>query len=220
MKDIIKQKIDTIEAKVNALTMRERVLLLLTSLVVLFVIWNSFIFDYLLASDQAIQENATRIQDQISRLQGQIDSLSNVIGRDPTSTLLAQARELRKKNGEGQEKISDQTKKMISPKDMVQVVKKLIAQSEGLNLISLSSLESKPVLETQKGKSPLQVYSHGISLVLNGDFFTTLKFLELAEQQPYKMLWESLSYQVEEYPKATIEISIRTLGLEKGLIGV
>lgn len=215
-----RDKVDAVATRVDALTLRERILLLITVLVVLYFVWYTFVSSYMLASDQEIEASIKRINDQISSLQGQVDVLSQVIGRDPTAVLIARAKDLKQQNSDLLDKITGQTRKMASPKDMVQIIKKLIEQTQGLTLTSLSNVESQPLFPSKNRQNSIQVYSHGIVMEMSGDYFDTVRFLELAEQQPYKLLWDTLSYEVAEYPKAKIKISLRTLGLQEGWIGV
>lgn len=220
MNPALKKQIDALETRVNKFSLRERVLLLATLLVVIYFLWYNLVFGVLLVNEAELEQNSKKIVDQITALQGQIDSISEAVGRDPTSSLLKRAKELKQENSLIQDKISLQTQKMASPKEMVQVIKRLIAQTKGLTVVSMSSLESKPLFGSKTKKASTQVYSHGLNIEVSGDFFSTLKFLEAAELEQHKMLWDSITYKVEEYPQAITTIYIRTLGLQEGLVGV
>ncbi len=212
---------EKLENKVNAMTVRERVILLVTSLVVLYFLWSSVVVDYLLGSVENIQTSSKSVQDQINSLGTQISALSQMIGHNPIPELNQKIKALEEDNNIVQDKIEKQTKLMISPKDMVQLFKSLLEQSSKMALLSMKNTGTTPLFTNTKDRTyPIQVYNHGIMLEVNSTYFDTLQFLQEAERETYKMIWDKLNYMVIEYPAAKVSISISTLGLEESLVGI
>jgi MSHA biogenesis protein MshJ len=218
MKTEIKEKIEEIRHKVDALTLRERTLILITTIVALYSIWSLLLYGYFLSSEIETEKSTKRVRDQIVMLQTQMGTLYQAIGQDTTSSLMNRIKDLKQQNSDLKDKITEQTNKLISPKDMVQVLKHLIDESKELQIITLNNVGTKPLFQSKPGM--IQVYKHGILVEFQGKYFDSLNFLQKAEQFPYKMLWEKLSYEVQEYPEAKVSISIGTLGLEEGFVGV
>jgi len=217
----IKKRINQAETIVNALTLRERVLVLLGSAGVLYFLWNLLLGSVFPGQDQMNQKVQISKQ-QVMALHSQLKVLNQQLQYNPNLDLSQKTAELRKKNIAARKQIVEQVQKMTSPKEMVSVVKNIVNQATGMTLVLLESSESKPLFQPQGGadKVSLQVYRHGLTLVMEGEYFETLKFLQTLENQQQKVLWREISYQVEEYPKARIKILIETLGLEEGWIGV
>jgi MSHA biogenesis protein MshJ len=65
-----------------------------------------------------------------------------------------------------------------------------------------------------------EVYKHGLEIVFQGDYNSTLSYLRKLEQLPWKFYWEEVVYEVLDYPKAQILVRIHTLSLDKGWISV
>lgn len=64
------------------------------------------------------------------------------------------------------------------------------------------------------------VFKHGVVLHLRGDYLRLHGLLKSLENLSWKFYWESLDYQVKEYPHAEIELRVFTLSSEEGLLGV
>lgn len=214
--------------KVDQLSIRERVLLLITSLCVLFLLWEVLIFDQINYLKDKISSNVSKMQQQISNLQGQISQVSTTLSLDPVIRLEEQIKKLYKENEELKSKLFGMKEKLISPAQMMLILKNIL-DNKNLEVISLKNLPPIPVLnnleeqdqeeESGESKLTLKVYKHGLEIVLNGSFFQVRDFLLEAEELPYKLLWEELEFAITEYPIARVKIIIRALSVNTGLIG-
>jgi len=216
---------DTLERKFNALLLRERLLTFTAMIFLIYWIWSSILYGYVLATDEEIAKKAEEIKSQISLLEGQIDNISEVVGRDPTAVLLQQAAVLKKENAALGKKIYEGSKKMVSSKDMTIVVKNLIEETEDLVLTNMESLGSKPLFTSKSFQENnkvvnFQAFNHGLKVELLGGYFETMKFLKAVEAENANVMWDELNYEVIKYPKAKIIIYLHTLGLQEGWIGV
>lgn len=219
------EMIEKIEEKFDVLSLRERALILFSVLVLLYGLWHVWFYDYLLATDEEITRQSNVIRDQIGLLEGQIDSLSAVVGRNPTATLIEESRGLKKENEALDKKIEKINQQMISANRMSTILKNLIDKSEGLTLISMESLATKPLFDPKNilvsGKRTLiQAFSHGLKIEMMGGYFETLAFLKAVEEQAPGIIWDNLTYSVVKYPAARITIELHTIGLDEGWISV
>ena len=214
-----------IEKRFNTFSMREKVLILLALIFVVYSGWHTLLYDYILATDEEVAKKTQQIKQQISLLEGQIDTISEVLGRDPTFVLAQQARNLKNENEKLGKKVYESTKRMVSPKDMNTVLNHLIQKSEGLTVVSMESLATKPLFAAktleENGKSKqFQVFNHGLRVELLGSYIDTLRFLKALEQQNVNVMWDEIDYEVKKYPKARIVIVLHTLSLDEGWIDV
>ena len=211
------KKMAEIEEKVNARSLRERSLLFTAFILVIFMLWKNFIFSYLSDSSEAMANSKTRILNQILLVENQIDVLSQAIGRDSTSSLSKKLKATTQKNMEVKQKINAYISGLVSPSKMVNVLKSLLTQEKHLKVLKMESLEAKSALPE---KSDLDIYNKGILLELEGDYTETVGFLEKLESTENKILWDSLTYEVTQYPKARITIVVHTMGTGEALINV
>ncbi len=221
----MKELMALLEKRYNAFTLRERILICGALIAVVYATWHTILYDYVMATDEEIAKKADDIKSQINLLEGQIDSISEVVGRNPTSVLIDQVRELKLEDDALNKKIVDGTKKMVSAKQMAIILQGIIAKTSGLTLVNMESLETKAlfpskVIQDGDKSVTLQAFTHGLKIEMLGGYFETLQFLQAVEQQDSMVIWDTLSYEVVKYPQAKITIYLHTLGLDEGWIGV
>lgn len=218
-------KVKNIILQVDKLSLRERVLVLLSTVFITYFSWRGLVFDHLSNSKQQIAGNALKLQKQIFNLQGQISEVSSSLNLDPILRLQEKVDVIQEENNALEKKLSSMTEGLISPKDMTSLLQILLDKHKNLTLVSLENTKASAVFDATAENSLLkdaklfQVYKHGIEFVVSGTFFQLKDFLEEAEQVPWKILWEELDYSVTKYPIATIKIVIKTLSLDYNLLG-
>jgi MSHA biogenesis protein MshJ len=214
-----------IEKKFNALSLRERALILFGTLSLIYGVWYVMFYDYLVAADAGISEQVHAMKDQIGQLEGQIDNMSVVVGRDPTAVLIEQVKSLKIEDQALDKKIETINKKMIPAKHMAEILRNLIDETEGLTLVSMESLETKPLFPPKnimiEGKSiVMQAFMHGLKVEMLGGYFETLQFLKSVENKTPGIVWDELNFSVVKYPESHITIYLHTIGLDEGWISV
>ena len=222
------EKLDKALKKIDQLSLRERVLILVTSLVVVYIVWDSLVFSWINGIKRQLAGDASQLQQRISALQGQITQVSSSLSLDPVIRLKEKIRKSKEENQELQDKLVTMTAQLIPPKAMTSLLQSML-DSKSLKIIKVENLTPMPVLnnsvktegeeeEADQEAATMQVYQHGIEVVLSGTFFQILKFLQEAEKMSWKILWEELEFTVVEYPAATIRIVFKTLSIEPHLL--
>ncbi len=219
-----------IEKKFDALLMREKILTCLAIFVAIYAGWHTVLYDYVLATDAEISKKSEDIRQKINLLEGKMDSVSQVLERDPTSLLSEQANNLKKENETLSKTMIEQTKKMVSPKDMTKILSNIIQKASTINIagLTIGTIESMgtkalfepKTIEENGQKKSFQVFQHSIKVEMVGGYFETLKFLKSMESICPDVVWDELSYEVKQYPYADVVVILHTLSLEEGWIGV
>ncbi|MGD0465282.1 MAG: hypothetical protein ABSA84_01090 [Gammaproteobacteria bacterium] len=224
--ETIKERSKPLIVIIDQLALRERILILLSMLAIVYFSWRSVILDNLSSSKQQVSGTASRLRRQIFSLQGQISEVSNSLNLDPIIRLQEKIDIVQKENVDLQKQLDLMTEGLISPKDMTSLLKLILDKHKGLTVMHVENIKATPVFggendnEEKVSKEALkifQVYKHGIEFVVSGTFFQLRDFLEEAEKLPWKILWEELEYSVAKYPLASIKIVIKTLSLEPNL---
>lgn len=216
---------EKIKDRFDAFSFRERVLITVAIMVVGYVLWYMVLYDYILATNEEIAQKAKQIQEQISGLEGQIDTISGLLGRNPTYVLVKQARDLKQENVELGEKIKVAYKTMVSSKEMVEIVHDLIKKTGNLTILDIESQETQPLFSAkaieENGKvKKIQAFRHGLKIEIIGEYFEIATFLKALRAKELNVIWDELSYEVVKYPKAKVILVLHTLSLEEGWMGV
>ena len=217
IKGIYKRQIAHLEEKINARNLRERALILTTFVIVLFMIWRSFIISYLASSTDQIIANKERLNTQITMMQGQIQNLSEAIKNDSMMSLEVRLKSISLKNISLKEQIEQKLSELTNSDEMIDILKNLLSEDAHLKIEKIESVSEEPIL---KGQSDTLVYKKGVQLTLEGDYFSTIRFLEKMEQEEIKIIWDTLVYEVIDYPLSKVKITLHTMGPEKGWLHV
>ena len=98
--------------------------------------------------------------------------------------------------------------------------------------VNIAELSSEPVISpnasgtdkaakpTDSGREQVAVYRHGVEIVFRGSYLATLDYLQSLQSLPWDFYWDGVQLQVEDYPKAQVRITVYTLSLKRGWIGV
>ena len=70
------------------------------------------------------------------------------------------------------------------------------------------------------GSGPIRLFRHGLILELSGDYMSVLRYVQALERLPWKFFWESMNYQVQQWPTGKITLKLLSLSSEEGWIGV
>ncbi len=124
---------------------------------------------------------------------------------------------------------------LVTPNQMTALLTNVLARQTGLELISFNNEPVKPlrVMETNLNEQAAdednqieapqslsgQVYEHGLTIEFEGDFFNTLRYVRFLEGMTGSFFWDSISFNQNEWPTATVTLKIHTLSADEGFIG-
>lgn len=219
MQDKFKALID----KINHLTLRERVLVLLACLVVLYQLWDSLLWVPLNDKQDDLMSREAQINQQMVQLQVDLKVLTAGAALDPDRETKKQIQNLKSQLSVVNEQIKQTSSSLVSPAEMAKLLEQLLISEKGLGLVSLKTQDSValiPMDAKQLSSNNYQIYRHGFSIEFEGSYFATLRYIEALEKLPWKFFWEGIEYQVERYPGSRVRLNLYTLSLSKGWIGV
>jgi len=206
----------------DQLSLRERVIVLIASLLLIALIWDSVFMGPL------DQERKGRLQ-QVDVLRAEVDGLEKSIealvaqgASHPAPDSKAVMEALGAEIAEIERRLAGATSGLIAPKEMAQVLEQVLARASRLKLQGLRTLPPQAVVapNAQAGAVAAQIYKHVVELDLTGSYLDTLYFLQQLEALPWRFFWDHIEYTVEEHPRGRVKLRLYTLGLEEGWIGV
>lgn len=217
--------------KYNALSLRERVMIALGVVVAIVILWLYLVSDPLRAANDESQRRIDRLQTQITALTQQQAELLRQKGEDPNAELHERLAKLEAALEEVETDLRRRFRGLIDPHQMAQVLEDLLINNERLQLVSVKSLGSEAVINAQapgadkatstdKGDEQVAVYRHGVEIAFRGSYLATLDYLQSLQSLPWDFYWEGVQLQVEDYPNAEVTITVYTLSLKRGWIGV
>lgn len=226
--------------RIDARSLRERVMLLVVALAAVVALADTLFID---AARRAHGTDQARLADahaRLTALQAQEAELQARLAVDPDAGVKARLGALRRELGQADTRLAAAVARFISATEMSRVLRALVTRTGGLRLEGLRSLppsridtgtvaaKDAPGSATREGGTGMarpdeartQVWKRGVEMQLRGDYGALLAYLRAAEQLPWQLNWDLLSVRSERYPEAEFILRLHTLSLEEDWIGV
>lgn len=125
---------------------------------------------------------------------------------------------------------------MVPPARMQAFLEGLLTRNRGIELLGLKTLPVTQVgtpatTEPAAGKGKAVaadatpaggdgIYQHGMEIRLAGSYNDLLAYLAEIERMPQQLMWNSLSFSVEKYPRNVMVLRVYTLSLDRNWLVV
>lgn len=201
--------------KLAALSQRERVLIMLTGVV---LVGSIATYGWLDAAVVRLEQDRLALSSAQRDLE--IMDLENQgkqarLARDPDQNVRTQLAGVDEEIGKLDAALKAQTVDLIQAHEMPAVLEALLSRSANLHMVALTSLAPEPLMA---GEQRINLFKHGIRLKLEGGYFDVYQYLKALEALPRHFYWKQFDYQVQEHPRAVVEMEIYTLSTSKEFI--
>lgn len=211
----MKQQWQQLSARVVAMSLRERWLILLAGAALLLMPAYSLLLEPTWLAYQSQIARSQELATTIAQLQLENQSRQQALLLDPNQPVREQQLKLTQQLVELDAQLKDQTLDLIPAERMPGLLEQMLTGSGRLRLVSLTSLPPKPLLPDPEQNI---LFQHGIRLRLEGSYFDIFQYLRALEGLPEHFYWRRLNYQVEQYPQASVELELYTLSGSKEFI--
>ncbi|MDO9270507.1 MAG: hypothetical protein Q7T96_15495 [Methylobacter sp.] len=211
--------LNNLQEKFEALTKREKIIVAGAMVIGLWVAWDNFFYQPTHKKQMALQRDLTSLKQQITDQQLTSIKLENSSHVDPNLSNRNKLIGLKTEYNHLQELMMQGDKNFVPPHLMAVALSDILNQNNQLTLIKLDTL---PVTTLIKSKQPQlkPIYKHGLVITFSGSYLETLNYLKALESLPWHFIWESISYQVKDYPTAETTIKAYTLSFKESWLGV
>jgi MSHA biogenesis protein MshJ len=223
---MVKQLATLIE-RLDALSLKERVLVLGALLLVLGMVWDRMLFEPLWRHQLAARTSVGQIKQELTAMEAEGEAVLVAAKRDPDAPVRAEIEHTRAAIAELEKTIKDKAGKLVPPDQMPKVLESVLTKFEGLEFVGLEGLGAEPLVTeaAQDGHAPaadLQkgAFRHGLRLRFAGSYLDTLEYLRALEKLPWGFFWESVDLRIGDYPRAEGSVVVYTLSLDRGWIGI
>ncbi|MFM5868428.1 type 4a pilus biogenesis protein PilO [Aeromonas caviae] len=201
--------------QIAALSLRERILILLTGVVLLGAMG---IYGWLDDADTRLGQDRQALaaaQRDLEILTLENQGKQARLGRDPDAQVRDQLAGVETTLRQMDAELLAQTVDLIPAHEMPAVLEALLSRSANLHMLALTSLKPEPLMA---GEQKVNLFRHGIRLQLEGGYFDVYQYLKALEALPRHFYWKSFDYRVVEHPKAAVAMEIYTLSTSKEFI--
>lgn len=199
-----------IAERINALSLRERALLLLAVFAVIFLIWDFAAMQPIRERQERVQDQLEQVRDRVGRLTTSIQQIAAERTRNPNAELEQRQARLEDEIRELENRLADIHGGVSGPRQSVSVLARLLGERSGVNLVELENLPVE-TLDNESGIPLPGVYIHRVRLVIESDFDGVGDYLDRIRQLPPGVYWESMQLDVPDWPVNRIELILYSL---------
>lgn len=221
--------------KIDALTRRERVMVLVGVLALIWVVLSTVLLDPVLRQKKTLENQLASDVGQVEVLRQQLQVLQNTPIQDPDVNNRLRLKTISQQDNEVKALLVDMQKDLVSPDKMAGLLEGLLKKDAKLKLISLQSLvpteasaKQLQVTKTESAVSQIEenapkiaVYRHGVELKVQGDYLDLLHYLHTLEKLSWHMLWGNIDLKkMDATPQPVMTVTIYTLSLDKAWLSL
>ncbi len=237
----MKQYLQDNLTKLNAISLRERVMVFLAATVVLVALVNAVVWTPMQAKQKKLMIEQRRLQGEILATQLDSEQKKKLHAIDPD---LANRKRLQGLNQQKQNLstgLHARQKDLVPPQDMAQVLERVMQQHPRLRLLALRSIDNsaptdKEVVTTATlyakvyapdatpvAKPPPPgslesdgpIFRHGVQVTVEGSYPDLLEYTKTLEALPWQLYWGDMELRVQAYPKSRLTFELFTLSLDR-----
>lgn len=213
------------QQKVDALKARERALVLLMVMAVIYMFWDFVIFNPLAVAKSTVDKQVIAVEQKISAMKQEEKAILLAVNSDPDRDIKQKIQAAEGKLDELNNSLEELSLGLIPVEELATVLRDVLKSTQSLELLSLRTLpvEAMAVGESASPEGDNEnagVYKHRVALKLKGNFRELRQYLVALESLNWRFYWDELHFEEHAYPDAVINLNVYTLSTDEGLFGV
>jgi MSHA biogenesis protein MshJ len=215
---------DKIVSRIDATSLRERVLLFVALAVVLIAIADALVISPVAERERKLRAAIAGYQAELDTAETYIRNMVNSRGADPDAPTRARRQSLLAQVGGIDVQIAQEQERFTSPERMRSVLEETLRATPGVQLVQLKSLPTETLADVAPapgaaGGVRTRIYRHGFEVTVGVGYSDLYAYLRRLERMP-RIYWGMADYAVREYPDATLKLTVYTLSLDRTWIQV
>lgn len=200
--------------RIDAASLRERVLIFLAMTMVLVLIVNLVFIDPLRARQRQLAAETSQRQTELNAIQAELRRLAAISDEDPNLLLNKRATALRGELASIEARVLAEQQRFTAPERIREVLDEMLQRNKRLELVELKTL---PVSVIDGGK---RVFRHGVELTVTGTYVELFDYLSALERLPTQLYWGKAELDVVNHPTARLRMVVYTVSLDRAWLVV
>lgn len=209
----------TLQEKIDNLSLRERRLIAITTLIIMVAFVVGVFWMPLLSQWKDTQILIGHSTTQIEQAKASITQLENRFKKDVNGPYKIKLKQLEKRVAQQERDLHELTAALIKPEHMNQVFQGLLMK----NNLQVTKLKNQPAKQVQAqgfDENSQVLYEHALTLELQGGYLDALDFVQQIEGQAWQLYWSDFSFETLDFPLGKIRIKVHTLSTSNKVLGL
>ena len=220
-----KEQLLVLPSKVNALSLRERAIILATIVVGIVVLCLHFSWTALVTEREGLEDDISRLQGRTDVLRSTVSILESQLAEDVDGPQRELNQSLARQVTHQEEQLRRELGNLVQPDEMVRLLQKMLREDSSMKVVKVSSQPAEQLYTDERQGEPaagegMQLYRRSITVEVEADYFSALTWLRRLEGLDAGLMMNRVTYEVQDHPTARIQLSVETIGMSKEWLGV
>jgi len=235
----VKQLWSRYAERIDALSVRERVLVFSTAMALLLAFLYTLLIDPQVGMQKRLFSTVMQKQAELKSLEAQITAIATGRASDPDKLLRERLARVYKELREIELQIGTEEHRFTAPEQMKTVIEEMLARNRAVQLVAMKTLPSSTIAEARAESGKVEapkpvakqqpqpdtpgerlIYRHGIEVTVSGSYLDLLRYVADLEHLRTQLYWSSLEIDATRYPRHTMKIVVYTLSLDRAWLNV
>ena len=198
----------------DALSLRERGLIAVTLLCLVWGLWAISLEQYVTHTKVEVTSNIEELAQQLS---ARTNVQQQVVKAWPSRLdLMSERSDARASLAAVSEQIDLFLNRAMDPQEVSDLLHAMLARYPGIELVSLKNLPAQEIVVDEQASG---LFRHPIQLVIHGGYEEVVHYVEALEDLSAGVLFRRLDYQVESYPLARVSMEVESFSRREAWLG-
>ena len=223
-------------ARIDALSLRERVMVFVAALVVVVYVLFALMIEPAQKREKLFAAQALQQQTDVQALQQQLQVMGQRLA-DPDGAARTRRDDLQAQISGIDDSLRSMQQSLVPAQRMNTLLQSMLARNPRLQLVSMRTLPLSTLVE-KRASAPVaagapeapaapdnasgegNVFKHGVEVRIAGSYADLYDYLTRLEKLPAHMFWSRAKLEASNYPRVTLTVTIYTLSLDKAWLQV
>lgn len=230
----MKQTLQRIILKIDALSLRERIMIFAGAALTLMLLLNALLFDPQFAQQKQLSQQIKSDQSKIAEMQTEMQQKVKSQASDPDAANKELLKKMQQQSQQMHADLLGLNNVLVKPENMASLLEDILKRNGKLRLISLKTLPVSSLSQTAPNEATISaekapappatahsvpdtgdIYKHGVEIVVQGKYLDMMSYMSALEAMRWQLFWGKATMQVDTYPEATLSLTLFTLSLDK-----
>jgi MSHA biogenesis protein MshJ len=216
-------RVRPLAARLDALTLRERVIIFAAGVTLLFIAWQTLLMQPLALRAKSAEQHLADMRRQTTAL----DQIGTAASQDPAVAAALRNHALSERVTALDGELQSAAQGYVAPERMTEMLRAMLAEQHGLKLVSLANLPVESLSQAAGAKPDAPIapndrgpFLHPVEMVVEGDYGSVVAYLRALEGMPWRIHWRKLELTAGDYPVNRVRLVIGALSLSRDWLSV
>jgi MSHA biogenesis protein MshJ len=225
----VKARLQRLATRVDALTLRERVLLFAAIASAYVFLMHSFGLGPMLAKQELLRAQIVQQQNKLEGIDNEIGAKVKAAQVDPDAPTGERIAAVRAQLDALATSLRAMQNGLVPPERMAPLVEAILRANGRLQLVSLRTLPVEPIegkakpqaaapaatADTPAAARPAALlYRHGVEVTVRGNYLDMIGTMAALESMPTQLFWGAARLEAETWPSSRLTLTLHTLSLD------